>query len=344
MRIAIALVALAIAATVGYLGRRDLSRPAVVFGVSWFAFVALAQLQLTPVERDWSFSFAAATIGGGLAFIVASLAPSRTRPARGAIQPDPDRYKQRRLLAIAVVLMLGATGAWIYKAHVLGGVPLLSDDPDVVRGRAFAGSDLPAWSTALADGFYLAFWILLAVALMTWGALGRLQRFGLLVLAAAALFGVALDASRNLILLAVGVPAVAAYLLSTPASRRQALVRAGAGLLVVLVVVGGIFLARLAQGNAGNPGNQFIQHELDTHSVVVRPLIPIYVNGVLPLDGSQGLRAAIPDHAPWGRGRYSLLSLPSSVFTNDKPEFGVIVSNQLTAKGAEFWTVSSYQG
>lgn len=345
MRIVVGVVALAIAGGAAYLGRRDLSRPAVVFALSWFGFVALAQLHLTHVETDWSFSFAAATIGGGVAFIVASLAASGTAAARGAVRLDPDRYRTGRLVAIAVVLMLGATAGWIYKAHVLGGVPLLSSDPDAIRGRAFGGGgELPAWSTALTDGFYLAFWILLAVARMRWGSLGRARRLALLALAAAALFGVALDASRNLALLAIGVPAVAAYVLSAQAARRQALLRAGAALLVVIAIVGGLFVARLAQGDAGNAGNRFIRHELDTHSVVLRPLIPVYVNGVLPLDGLQGLRQTIPERAPWGGGAYSLLSLPSRFFTHAKPQFGVAVANPLATRGASFWTVASYQG
>jgi oligosaccharide repeat unit polymerase len=344
MRIGVALVALAIAAAAAYLGRRDLSRPAVVFGLSWFGFVALAQLHLTEVETDWSFSFAAATIGGGVTFMIAALAASGTAPARAAVTLDRDRYKIDRLVGIAVVLMLGATAGWVYKAHVLGGVPLLSGDPDAIRGRAFTGAGVPAWSSALTGGFYLAFWILLAAARMSWGSLGRLRRAALLALAAAALFGVALDASRNVMLLAVGVPAVAAYVLSAPAGRRQALLRAGVALLLVVAIVGGVFLARLAQGNAGDAGNRFIHRELDRRSVVLRPLIPLYVNGVLPLDGLQGLREAIPDYAPWGEGTYSLLSLPSRLFTHEKPLVGVIVSNQLAGRGAGFWTVASYQG
>src|SRR3954447_21384239 len=102
MRIGVALVALAIAAAAGYLGRRDLSRPAVVFGLSWFGFVALAQLHLTEVETDWSFSFAAATIGAGITFMIAALAASETAPARAAVKLDRDRYRIDRLVGIAV--------------------------------------------------------------------------------------------------------------------------------------------------------------------------------------------------------------------------------------------------
>src|SRR3954468_2267393 len=114
MRIGVALVALAIAAAAGYLGRRDLSRPAVVFGLSWFGFVALAQLHLTEVETDWSFSFAATTIARGVTFMIAALATSGTAPARTAVTLDRGRYKVDRLVGIAVVLMLGATAGWIY--------------------------------------------------------------------------------------------------------------------------------------------------------------------------------------------------------------------------------------
>src|SRR4051794_1176590 len=254
MRLGVALIALAIVAVTAYLGRRDLSRPAVVFGLAWFAFVAAAQLQLTPTEADWSAAFAATTIGGGLAFMLGATAAAGTGRARGAVRLERDRYNAGGLLAIAVVLMLGGVAGWIYKSHLLGGVPLLSDRVDVIRGRAFTGAGVPAWSSALTGGFYIAFWILSAVAYLRWRAGGLAYRACLVVLAAAALFGVALDGSRNLVLLAVSVPLVAAYVLSSPAGRRQAFVRAGAALVVVVLIVGGAFVARLAQTSDKNEG------------------------------------------------------------------------------------------
>ncbi|MEA2436277.1 MAG: hypothetical protein QOF65_833 [Thermoleophilaceae bacterium] len=343
MRIAIALIAVGIAGATAYLGRRDLSRPPVVFGVLWFAFVALAQLQLTTAESDWSAGFAAATIGGGLVFMIGALAAGGTRPARGTVSLEPAQYMPRRLLAIALVLMVGGTAGWVYKAHVLGGVPLLSDSVDIVRARAFAVG-LPAWSSALTGGFYLAFWVLVAAAHITWKSARPMQRAALLALAAVSLFGVALDGSRNLVLLAVIVPLVAGYVLLPRATRGLTVLRATAAVAIVALIVGGLFVARFAHGQAGNTGNQFVQHQLDSHSPLLRPFIPLYVNAVLPLDGSQSLRDAIPANAPWGRGAYSLMSLPDAAFPDGKPDYPGIVGRQLLTRGAGFWVVATYQG
>ena len=344
MRLGVALIALAIAAATAYLGRRDLSRPAVVFGVTWFTFVAAAQLQLTPVESAWSVGFAATTVGGGLAFMLGAFAASGTSPARGELLLDRQRYNAEGLLAIAVLLMLGGVAGWIYKNDLLGGIPLLSSHIDVLRGTAFENGGVPAWASALTGGFYIAFWLLSVVAYLKWKSAGLAYRVALVVLAGGALFGVALDASRNLVLLAVSVPLIGAYLVSPRVSRRGAGVRVGAAVLVLALIVGGAFVARLAQTSRANAGNAFVKHELRAHSPLLRPFIPIYINGVLPLDGSQALRSGIPDHAPWGRGTYSLLSLPGAAFPDGKPEFGGIVAGQLASRGAGFWTVSSYQG
>jgi hypothetical protein len=342
LRIAVAVIAVGLVGATAYLGRRDLSRPAVVFGVVWFTFVAAAQLQLTSAESDWSAGFAAVTVGGGAAFMLAALAAAGTRPARRSASLGIGRYKPERLLAIAIVLMLGGAAGAAYKAHVLGGVPLFSDSIDITRARAFAVG-LPAWSSALTGGFYLAFWMLLAAVRTGWRWQRPAQRTVLLGLAALSLLGVALDGSRNLVLLAVGVPLVAGYLLSPPAPGRRFALRAGIATLGLAVAVGGLYVARLEQG-ASNTGAEFVKRELRSQPAVLRPFLPVYINGVLPLDASQVLRDAVPAHAPWGKGTYSLLSLPSAAFPDGKPVFSDIVSEQLLTRNASFWTVATYQG
>jgi hypothetical protein len=347
MRLATALIAVAIVAATIYLGRRDLSRPPVVFGAIWFGFVALAQLHLTPADNDWPLGFTAVVFGGGLAFMTAAIAAAGTAPARGTTRLVASRYDTRRLWLIVLLLMCGAVVGWIYKRHVLGGIPLLSGDTDVVRGRAFtAGGEaaIPAWASALTGGFYIALWILVAVAAIEWRSAGIRRRAALAVLAAACLFGVALDGSRNLVLLAIVVPGVAAYVLARRATVGKALLRAFLGLAVIAAVVGGVFVARLAQTTPANSGNTFLRAQLRSHSAVAKPLLPIYVNGVLPLDGYRQLWGAFPDRAPWGRGGYSLTSLPDAAFPAGKLQLGGVVSGELAQRGAGFWTVATYQG
>ena len=344
----IALLAGAIVVLGVYLGRRDLTRPAVVFAVVFFGFAAAAQLQLTALDRDWSTGFAALTVGGGIAFIVAALLASGTRGARGTLEIDPRAYRSNRVLVAAALLIIGAIIGWSYKSTVLDGIPLLSGEADITRARAVEqGGEVavPAWSSALTGGFHLAFWCLLASLWSGRGIDSGLRRFALGTLSAIALFGVALEASRNLVLLAVGVPLIAAYVLSAPARRAGVVLRVAAVSAIVFVVVGGAFIARLEQTGATNSANQFVKDELRRQPVPLKPLIPVYVNGVLPFVGYQGAYEAIPRTAEWGYGGYSLTSFPDVAFPEGKPDLGSVVrTNMPSDRYGGFWTVATYQG
>jgi hypothetical protein len=347
MRLAVALISVAVVGATAYLGRRDLTRPPVVFGVVWFGFAALAQLQLTTGEADWSLGFAALVIAGGLLLMGAALVASGTRPARG-LTIDRGRYRSNRLVAIAILLLAGAAAGWAYKRDVLGGIPLLSGSADTVRARASTASGevtIPAWSSALTGGAYLAFWCLLAAAWLEWRSATwwRRSMFGLL--AAVALFVVAFDASRNPVLLAVSVPLLAAYLIAPPARRLGTLLRAGVAIAVVALVVGGIFLARLGQTGEGSGGRGFLSRQEQRNPAIVHPFLPVYVNGVLPFDAYQRVYEALPTRSGWGNGGYSLLSLPDAVFRHGKPDYGGLVTTQLHFAGVGgFWSVATYQG
>src|SRR3954452_10368124 len=153
-----AVAALAIAAATLYLGRRDLTRPAVTFGVVWFGCVALAQLRLTRVETEWSTGFTVLLFAAGLAFMLAAVLAGGTAGARQRIRVLREEYVPRRLVIAGGVLAAGAIAGTVYKAHVLGGLPLLSGHADALRSRAYRAGEIaiPAWSTALTDGFFIA--------------------------------------------------------------------------------------------------------------------------------------------------------------------------------------------
>jgi hypothetical protein len=267
---------------------------------------------------------------------------------RGGLEVAPARYDSNRLLAAALVLMCGAIGGWTYKHHVLGGIPLLSDSVDVVRGRAVTAtgnSRLPTWSSALTGGSYLALWALLAALWIDWRSASWVRRGVLGVLAAVALFGVALDGSRNLLLLSVAVPLIGAYIVAAPVGRAKTLLRAGAVALVVLAVVGGVFVARLGQTGPGNQGRTFVDTELHRYSPVLRPVLPVYINGVLPFDAYERVHDAVPTRVAWGNGAFSLLSLPDAAFRDGKPNYGGLVTAQMQfGEVADFWAVATYQG
>lgn len=348
MQLATALLSGAIVVAAIYLGRRDLSRPAVVFGVVWFGAVLLAQLRLTSAEFPWSTGFTAITVGGGVTFVLASLFVAGTRGARAHRTVDESRYNANRLLIAAAVLVCGGAVGWAYKSSVLGGIPLLSSSADATRARAVSASGqvvVPTWSSALTGGFYLGFWMLLAVIWLKRRSASRAQLAAIGLLAAGALFGVALDASRNLVLLAVSIPIVAAYLLSSPGRRARAAVRFAVAAVVFALIVGGAFVWRLDQASAGDSANTFLRAETHGKALPVRPLVPFYVNAVLPLDAYQRLYRIVPARINRGSGAYSLLSLPDAAFPSGKLDYGGTVKNQMTVDGLPgFWTVATYQG
>jgi oligosaccharide repeat unit polymerase len=314
--------------------------------VVWFACVAMAQLRVTELETRWSASFALLVFGGGLAFVGAAALAGGTAGARGRIGVPAAEYRVRRLVTVAIVLAAGGVVGAIYKAHVLGGVPLLSDNPDVVRGRAVQGVDVlvPAWSSALTGGFYLGLWCALAALWLLPSGSSRFKVAGLWLFAAAALFGVALDASRNLVLVALAVPLTAAYLLARPRRQAAQLVRVGAVVGVIGLLVGGVFAVRLSQ--AGSSGQAYITRELDRHSAVVRPLLPLYINAAFPLEAEERIYRAVPAVQAYGLGANSLTSLPDRAFPKGKAPYTETVGQLMGTNSPDqlTWTVATYQG
>lgn len=328
-----------------WLGRRDLTRPAVAFGSVWFAWVALAQLQLTTLEEDWSTGFALMVLGGGALFVIAATLAGGTAPARGSVGLAAGEVRIRPLVVATVILIAGAVVGAAYKADRLGGVPLFSDNPDLVRGRAFTGvADLPTWSSALTGGFYLGMWCALAALWLGRGRLSRRAAAGIWLLALAGFGGVCLEASRNLAFFALAVPVIALYLVARPRPSRARTALAVAAAAVAVLGVGGLFALRLSQ--AGGEASEFIRTELDRQPAAVRPILPAYVNGALPLEGARRLYEGVPSQYSYGRGASSLTSLPNAAFPEGKAQYGSSVAALMGTgqRGQITWSVASYQG
>lgn len=328
-----------------WLGRRDLTRPAVAFGVTWFGVVAIAQLQLTALEGDWSGEFTAMVFGGGIAFVVAATLAGGTEPTRGTVELAGDEARPGRLAAAAVLLLAAGAAGAVYKADRLGGIPLLSENPDLVRGRAFTPEgELPSWSSALTSGFYLATWCALAALWLRRGRLSRPAMAGFWLLALAGLAGVSLEASRNLFVLALGVPAIALYLLSRQRAARSQVIVAAVVAVFALVGVGGLFALRLAQADSG--ANRFIKAELERQPLIVRPLVPTYINTALPFEAARRMHEAVPGRYSYGLGANSLASLPNRAFPEGKAEYGYSVTQVMEygPTGRIAWAVAGYQG
>jgi hypothetical protein len=341
-----AIVAVISAGTILWLGRRDLSRPAVAFGVPWFGAVALAQLRLTDVEQPWSTGFTLIALGGGAAFVVAATLASGTAPARGALSIERRSLRERRLVAAALVLVAAGVAGAAYKAHQLGAVALFSDNPDAVRARAGAGGDrnLPSWSSALTNGFYLGMWCALAAVCVGRSDRSHARTAGLWLLAAVALLGVSLEASRNLVLFALAIPAITAYLLARPRGSARQVAWVTAAVCLLALGVSGLFVARLARTESS--ARSYVDGEIERQPAALRPLVPLYLNVAFPLEAARRLEAAVPDQLPYGLGGNSLTSLPDAAFPEGKPGFGGDVSGLMRTTGGDrlSWAVATYQG
>ena len=345
-QILIAGAALAIAGTLLWCGRRDLTRPAVAFGATWFFFVAVAQMELTDLEQPWGTAFTFLVFGGGLLFVVAALIAAGTAPARGTLQLRREQINTRRLLTAAILLIAAGVPAVFYRAHVIGGIPLLSDNPDVVRLRVIHNGQvvLPGWSSALTGGFYIGMWLTLLVIWARWHE-GRRRLLPLWLLALGALFGVSLEASRNLVLFAVAVPAIGAYLLSRPGGRRATVGWLVGAVLVLAVGIGGLYTLRLSRGE-GNNARGYLTVQEDKLPAIARPILPIYVNGVYPLEAERRLYDAVPVPLPYEDGAASFTSLPDKLFPEGKSQLPRHTSALMdTGFGPQIsWTVATYQG
>ena len=341
-----AAAALLVAGVILWCGRRDVTRPAVAFGVPWFAFVALAQLRLTDLEEPWDTGFTLLVFGGGLAFVVAAVLAGGTAGARGTIRIDRDQVNARRLIAGGIVLILAGVVAAIYRAHVLGGIPLLSENPDAVRARAFQNGQvvMPGWSSALTGGFYIGMWAVLAAI---WALAPRVPKRRLVplwLLALAALFGVSLDASRNFVVFSVVVPLLAAYLLARPRRARAHVGWVVAAACVLVLGVGGLFALRLTRGDVN--ARDYLSQQSDKLPAAVRPLLPLYVNGTYPLEAARRVYHAVPSRFGYEAGAASFASLPDKLFPEGKSPFGSHVGVLMTPHvvGEIKWTVAGYQG
>jgi hypothetical protein len=329
-----------------WLGRRDVTRPAVAFGVVWFGFIAVAQLHLTELERDWSAGFTRTAFAGGLVFIVAATLAGGTAPARGSADAGREKLRAGRLVVAALVLVAAGLAGAAYKAHVLEGIPLLSENVDEVRARAYANGEtvLPAWSSALTGGFYIGMWCALAALWILHGRASWIRLAPLWLLAAAALLGVALEASRNLVVFAVTVPAIVAYVIGRPSRGRIQFAWAAAAVAVLLGGIGGLYVLRLERGDTA--AGTYLEQQQERQPRAVRPLLPLYVNGVFPLVAASRAYEAVPGQYSYERGAASLSSLPDRAFPEGKSEFGSDVAQLMrpNVPASITWSVPGYQG
>jgi hypothetical protein len=114
--------------------------------------------------------------------------------------------------------------------------------------------------------------------------------------------------------------------------------------VVLAVGVGGLFVLRLARAESG--ARTYLEQELDRQPPAVRPLLPLYINAVFPIEAERRLHRAVPHRVPYALGANSLTSLPKALFPGGKPSPGADIGDLMrTGEGAQLsWTVATYQG
>jgi hypothetical protein len=167
----------------------------------------------------------------------------------------------------------------------------------------------------------------------------------LLLLAVVALFGVSLEASRNVILFALAVPAIGAYVVRKPRPTRSHLAWTAATAAILVAAVGGLLALRLARGESG--ARAYVEQESKRQPAALRPLLPAYITSVFPLEAERRVYEAVPERYSYTHGGASLSSLPARAFPDGKPSYGDDVADLMTT--ADFraqitWSVASYQG
>lgn len=342
MTTAIVVLALASCGVLLWLGRHDLTHPAVAFGAVWFAWVAISQIHLTEVEGPWSLDFAAIVFGGAFVLVAAAVAAGGTARVRGTIRPR--RPDIRALLLAAMVLALGAVAGLAWESHVLGGIPLFSRNTDVLRGRAYTpGHHVPGAAVFLMNGFHLAFWILLVTLALIWRGWSWRRRLPLAAFTAVAFVGAIAGGSRNALLFTVLVPLVGAYALRGRRFGNRA--RAAIVLAAVLLVafLGAVSLYRTSQPSSGL--HPFLERSTAHRSSAYRAAFLVYIAGALTFESEHRLVANVPRWFPYDSGVSSLEVLPDRMFPNGKPSFSSVVAAGIRNKAPDVdWTVATYQG
>jgi oligosaccharide repeat unit polymerase len=333
-RVVVGSLAAVLAAAVVYRGRRDLTHPAVPFLGVFFTAVALSQLRLTDFEHAWSNEFTALVVGGACLLAGGVVFAGGTDPVRGTIAIDRSWYRPKFLLILAAALFVGALAGLAWKASILGGVPLFSEDPDAVRGRGRSAAGeftVPAPATFLTHGFAIAGWLLLVVAWVVRPE-RRLHRAALGVALVICAVGAFSGASRHALAFALAIPLIGAYIL---APQKVTTGRLLAVTAAVIVLLSSFFLIR---------SSGFVGQEIDEQPVVAKPVIPVYVSAAYPLETERRLLDALPDRFSYGLGANSLNRLPDFVFPEGKPLYRELNGSLTVAEDAPFFTVATYQG
>lgn len=135
----------------------DLMHPVRVFGSLWCFCLSLATMRLLPMNSDWNLRMWACVLTGLVSFIV-GFGIAGWLWGNGGEAPGFASTEIRfqgisvpigKTLALAAACIAVGTAVLAYEYHLIGGVPILAEDIDVMRMELFgiAGQGNPAFNT-----------------------------------------------------------------------------------------------------------------------------------------------------------------------------------------------------
>jgi oligosaccharide repeat unit polymerase len=130
-------------------GKVDLLNPVRVFGSLWCFCLALGNMRLLPTVSAWSSLMWECMLTGLVAFVAGFWIGTQITPnsATGlsleASDVDLAQYilPTKKTLIVAGICLLIGTSILAYEDFLIGGVPILADNPDVLRTVLFGGND-----------------------------------------------------------------------------------------------------------------------------------------------------------------------------------------------------------
>jgi oligosaccharide repeat unit polymerase len=129
-------------------GTPDLMHPVRVFGALWCFCLALASMRLLSYISDWDLLTWGCFLTGLTSFMVGFWVAEKASKRRGTPRREtgadltfPHLLPVRRTLIVAWLCLAVGMAVMAYEYHLLGEIPILSDNPDVARFRLFGTAD-----------------------------------------------------------------------------------------------------------------------------------------------------------------------------------------------------------
>ena len=125
-------------------GDRDLLHPVRVFGALWCFCLAFASMRLLPLQSEWKSLMWSCVLTALISFIAGFWLSNRLAGRRNGsctagreVLAERSMLPNRRALILAVLCFLIGASVLAYEYHLMGGIPIFSDNPDEMRSRLF---------------------------------------------------------------------------------------------------------------------------------------------------------------------------------------------------------------